>query len=98
MTSLIEILELPNFGHMTTSIIWFESRDKILLVTSWAEIMMSWPFFQNIFILQKPGVAIFADIIKVVTVFSKTIFKNSRKVKWIRNYVSKCNICLYSLI
>ena len=31
------MLELPNFGQMTTSAIYFESRDKILLVTSWAE-------------------------------------------------------------
>ena len=34
ITSLIEILELPNFGHMTTSTIWFESRDNILMAES----------------------------------------------------------------
>ena len=34
LTFLIEMLQLPNFGHMTTSIILFESRDKILMVTS----------------------------------------------------------------
>ena len=34
-TSLIERLELPNFGHMTTSTIELDSRDEILLVTSW---------------------------------------------------------------
>ena len=39
MTSLIEMLELQNFAHMTTSTISFESRDKILLVTSWTKIM-----------------------------------------------------------
>ena len=39
--SLIEILELPNFGLMTTSTIQFNSRNKILLVTSWKEIMKS---------------------------------------------------------
>ena len=38
ITSFIEMLE-SNFGHMTTSTIQFESRDKILLVTSWTEIM-----------------------------------------------------------
>ena len=32
ITSLIVMLELPNFGHMTTFTIWLESRDKILLV------------------------------------------------------------------
>ena len=35
ITILIEMLQLPNFGHITISKIWFESRDKILLVTSW---------------------------------------------------------------
>ena len=38
---LIEIRELPNFGHMATPTIEFHSRDKILLVTSWAEIITS---------------------------------------------------------
>ena len=38
-TFLIE--KLPNFGYMTTSTMQFESRDKILLVTSWTEIMAS---------------------------------------------------------
>ena len=28
ITSLVQTLELPNFGHMTTSIIEFESFDK----------------------------------------------------------------------
>ena len=31
ITSLTEMLELPNCSHMTKSIIKFESRDKILL-------------------------------------------------------------------
>ena len=34
MTSLVEMLELQNFGRMTTFTIQFESSDKILLVTS----------------------------------------------------------------
>ena len=29
VTFLLEMLELPNFGHMTTCAIWFESFDKI---------------------------------------------------------------------
>ena len=35
------MLELPNFAHMTTCTIQFESQDKILLVMSWTEIMIS---------------------------------------------------------
>ena len=47
---------------------------------------------------KKGEVAIFPDIIKIVTFFSKKIFKDSRKVKRIRNYVSKCNLYMYFLI
>ena len=38
--------------------------------------------------LRRPGVAIFAGIIKIITMFINAIFKNSRKVKRIKNYVS----------
>ena len=41
ITSIIEILELPNFGHMTKSTIQFKPRDKILLTMSQIEIMTS---------------------------------------------------------
>ena len=41
ITYLIEMVELPNFGHMTTSTIYSDSRHKILLMTSWTEIMTS---------------------------------------------------------
>ena len=46
-------------------------------------------FFQNIFVLGKPGVAIFVEIIKIVTMFTKTTLKDSRKLRRIRNYVSQ---------
>ena len=55
-------------------------------------------FFQKTFVLIRPGVAIFADIIKFVTMFIKTICKNSRKVKRIRNDASNYNLYLYFLI
>ena len=41
ITSLTEMLELPNFGHMTTFTLWFNSYDKFLLMTSWTGIMTS---------------------------------------------------------
>ena len=40
----------------------------------------------------------FAEIIKIVTMFIKKIFKDSRKVKRVRNYVPKCNLHLHFLI
>ena len=39
--------------------------------------MMSLPLFQNIFILRRPEVTIFADIMRIVTVFIKTTFKDN---------------------
>ena len=50
--------------------------------------MTSEPLVQNNFILRRPSVAIFADIIKIVIIFFKTIFKGSREVKIIRNYIN----------
>ena len=47
---------------------------------------------------KKAWVTIFTGIIKVVTIFIKTIFKDSRKVRRIRNYVSKWNLYLYFYI
>ena len=38
-------------------------------------------FFQNTLILRRSGVAIFADIIKIVTMFIKAIIENSKKLK-----------------
>ena len=60
--------------------------------------MTSYPLLQNTFILRRPGVAIFADIIKIITGFIEKMFKDSRKVKKIRNYVPKCNLYLYFLL
>ena len=54
-------------------------------------------FISKYLILRRSRVTIFADIIKTVTMFIKKIFKDSENVKRIRNYKSKCNICLYFL-
>ena len=55
-------------------------------------------FISKYFYFKKDWVAIFADIIKVLTMFIITIFKDSRKVKINTNYVSKYNLYLYFLI
>ena len=49
--------------------------------------MTSQPLSQNIFILIRPRVPICAEIIKIGTMFTKKMFKDSKKVKRIRNYV-----------
>ena len=55
-------------------------------------------FFHKIFILRRPKVAIFADILIILTIFIKTILKDSRKVRRSRSYVSEWNLYLYFLI
>ena len=52
-------------------------------------------FFQQTFILRRLVATIFADIIKIVTMFIKTILKDSGKVRRIRNYVSKWKLYIY---
>ena len=69
-----------------------------MLVTSLAKIMTAWPLFQQTIVLRRPGVAIFVDIIKIIIRFIKQIFKDSRKVRIIRNYELKCNLYLYFFI
>ena len=55
-------------------------------------------FLKKIFILRRPEVAIFADIIKILTTFIKTILKGSRKLRRIRSFVSEWNLYLDFLI
>ena len=55
ISSLTEMLELPNFDHMTTFKLKTESRDKTLLATSWTEIMTSLPFFKKSLFLEDLG-------------------------------------------
>ena len=43
-------------------------------------------------------VANFIEIIKIATMFIKATFKDSKKVKTIRDYVLKCNVYLYFFI
>ena len=54
--------------------------------------------FQNTFILRRLRLANFANIIKIATLFNKTIFKDRKKVKKIRNYGLKCNVYLYFMV
>ena len=49
--------------------------------------MASQPLCQNTFILRRPRVASYADIINIATIFTEPIFKNSKKVERMKNYV-----------
>ena len=44
-------------------------------------IMTSQSILQNTSILHEPKVSIFADIIKIITMYIKTIFKDSKEFK-----------------
>ena len=96
ITSLIEMQGLLNFGYMTTSTIQFESHFVGDVIDINYDLIIF--FFQNIFILRRPGEAIFADITKIVTSFIKKIFIDWRKIKRIISFVSKCNLYMYFLI
>ena len=50
-------------------------------MTSWTETISSSAFFQKIFILRRSGVAIFADIIKVLTILLKQSLKTQEKLE-----------------
>ena len=69
------MLELLNFLYMASSRMYFESPDKIMLVTTWTEI------FQSTFISRRRRVANFVDIIKIGTMFIKATFKDSKRLK-----------------
>ena len=56
-------------------------------------------FSQNVFILRGPRVAMFGDIIKIVTIFIKKTCKDSKnKARRIRTNVPKSNRFLFFLI
>ena len=76
------MLGLPNFGHMTTSIMQFDVIN----------------FVSKYFILRRPRIDNFADIIKNATMFIKKIFKNSKKLeklgkKQLRQVSSLLDMC-----
>ena len=53
------------------------------------------PLFQNVFILRKPGVAIFADIIKIVTMFIENFIKDLEQLKALETiYQNSIYICI----
>ena len=54
--------------------------------------------FISKYLSKRLRVAVFADIIKIVTMFIKALFKDSQKVKRIRKYVPESSLYLYFLI
>ena len=81
LTSLIEMLKLPNFGHMTTCTISFESRDEFFSVRSWIEIMTSWSLFENILILRRPRKGLLLISSKVWSFLLKQSLKTQKMLK-----------------
>ena len=59
------------------------------------EIMTSYPLVQNTVILGRPGVAVFADIIKIITRFIKKYLKTLEKLKELEiMYQNAVYICI----
>ena len=79
ITSLIEMLNLPNFSRIITSTIYIESRDKFCWWRHGKEQCCKF-YFKIPVTLRKPTVAVLADIIKIATMFIKTTFKDLKKL------------------
>ena len=97
ITPLTEMLELPNFGHMAKLTLWHYDLNHVIKFCWWRHEKKLWRhnfFFKKLLFFWRPGV----DIIKILTTFIKTTLKDSRKVRRIRNYVSKWNLYLYFFI
>ena len=57
--------------------------------------MMSSSLSQNTFVVRRPGLAIFADIMKTVTVFIKKYLMTQRKIKRNRQIIKMQSISLF---
>ena len=88
ITAAKGILELSNFGHMTT---WLTLQNFV------GDDMDIKYDLHNTFVLRRPRVASFANMIKIATTFFKKTFNDSKKVKRIGNHVLKCKFYLYFL-
>ena len=64
---------------MTTSTVLFESRDKILSMTSGEKIMTLKTLSESTFVLGRRRVTIFVYINKIVSMLIRTIIKDSNK-------------------
>ena len=80
IASLTEMLVTKLWSHDHIYIIIWTMWHNYVNNFMWTKIMTSLLLFQNTFVLRRPRVGIFADIIKIVTMFVKTVFKNSKKV------------------
>ena len=74
-TSFTEMLELLNFGHMKTSAYNLNHMTKFCWRRGGRnhEVIT---FISKYRFLRRPGLAIFADIIKIITIVIKKIFKD----------------------
>ena len=68
ITSLKEILELPNFGHVNTSRRWFESRNKFCWWRHGKKFWRHYLYFKILF-WRELREANFAEIIKIKSIF-----------------------------
>ena len=75
ITPQVEMLEVPNFGHMTTSTIQFGSRDNICWLGHRQKLDII-TFISKHLYFKQTRVANFADIIKIVTIYVKITFKD----------------------
>ena len=83
-TSLIEIIVLTNFGHLTTSTIEFDSNNKVLLMSTGGHVILF--YFRIPIHLTRLRIAKFADIIPIYVV-QKTSTVNGATIARMLNII-----------
>ena len=96
---ITSLIELRNFGHMTTSTIYFENifvGDVMDSSHDAKNFISKYLYFKKL--ASRFLVANFTDVIKIGTVCIKRTLKDPKNVKRIKNCVLKCNLYLYNLM
>ena len=97
--SFIELLELPIFGHTTTFGIQFELQKKKKNVGDVLDRDYDVITFISKYLnFKKTYSSQFCCIIKFISMFIKTIFKSSKKLKRVTEYLLKCNLYYVFLV
>ena len=87
ITSVLERLQLPNFGHMDRSTKYFESHNNFLM--SWTGIMTSYTLFQKTLTLRRPGVDNFADIKIAIILIKATLKMQWKSQEFLENFIKQ---------
>ena len=94
VTALTEMLNIPSFGEVFVynkmGVMWENFVGDVMHRKYYVI-----AFISNYFFLRRHGVANFADIMKIVIIFNKETFQDSKEIKRIRYFALKNIFHLY---